>query len=232
MKKLFSNLQLHFFTDNSDLPATSAVIKEVMSNLDSFDLMPTFGNEFVQQTNETRKFVCMVTSDETFKVQFLSNDIFISAENYDLESFVTRSLQILDSLSKLYSQKRASRISILSTEAFESSISFYDSVFSKLFVDDSSIPFEWDNRVVRKIQSFEQLNSVEVVTRVLVQPPMRSIRKAAVDALVFDFDVNTEFENQNERFSLQNVKTEYQCILKVLMESQKAKFERIDIQNE
>ncbi|EJG1996840.1 hypothetical protein BS020_RS16490 [Vibrio parahaemolyticus] len=225
MKKLFSSLQLHFFTNNDDVPATSAVIKELMSNLDSFDLMPTFGNEFNHQTNESRKFACMVTSDESFKVQFLSGDIFISAENYDLEAFVKRSVQILESLAKLYPQKRAGRISILFTEAFIGSEELYNKAFTSLFTDNSKTPFEWDNRIVHKVNSFERLNSVEVVTRAVVQPTNSSMRH---DALVYDFDINTEFENQTARFALQNANEYYQKIFEHLSDIKANKYKRLE----
>lgn len=201
MKKIVFGINVNFFTDNKDISIEPHSISRYMDALSKFGLIPSFGSEFNPANNEKRNFLRMVSSDEAIQVNFGSGATNISIRDNDNIPSVCEFLELLfNELGRMTPHKKASRLSVITSSLVKGSSEEYDGVFANIFSPHDGGIFEWDYRVARKIN----LHGVEDGMN-LVSTCRRGMNGAVggdiVDSIVLDTDLNTQFENQTQRYS-------------------------------
>lgn len=204
MNQLHESNQLHFFTDNSDIPPEPHVVTELLTNLVKFKFMPTFGQAINALSGERKKFIVMITGDEKLRIEFQIDRIVISSEGKSLGSFFEQAKEIITTLAICYPTKKANRLSIINNSLYVGSNEEYNELYKKLFTYHEAEPFEWDNRIAEKknlLNSSESLNCVSTIRRSNVNAAFHNDNRP-FDAVIIESDINTIPESKNNRFEL------------------------------
>ncbi len=195
--------QAFFFCNNEDIGPTPPIISALLQALGKFNLIPTIGTEFIASTGAKRQFVIMVNSDESRRVEFLSNGISIQGQDTSADTFLNDVINFMESLQSVFPGKKSHRISLLSTRIFNGTVEQYEELYKQLFTFTQISPFEWDNRIVERKtlpNSGEMINSISSIRRCEVKIPQVN-NGQSIDSALFEIDSNTIPEHSNLRFS-------------------------------
>lgn len=202
MKCAQNNQQFNFFTNNSDVSISPMVISSFLTALSRFGLIPTFGQEFNAFTGERKQVLIMTNPEQTFKIEFPSHAVLISAADLSLNEFGVKVKDILGVLESLLPGKKANRLALISTSLFIGETEEYQSIYDKLFTYKDVTPFEWDNRIAQKINSPAvdvSLNHVSTIRRCFVSSVLINSGRE-VDSIMFEYDTNTTSEATDFRY--------------------------------
>lgn len=212
MNKVFDFQQINFFTDNSDVSATPHLIKGLLDVLGKYGLIPTFGQEINAMTGEQKQVVTMMEPSQSYRIEFLSGLIAVSAINLDNSVFTDCSIRILKDLKSIFPSKKANRLAYIQNKVFQSSPEYYKELYDKIFTYHSVEPFEWDSRIAIKknlAACDEIINSISNIRRGLFNFPISNVSafnplSTGIDCIGFEMDTNTVAENVNLRFDLES----------------------------
>lgn len=222
MNKLFDFQQINFFTDNSDVSATPHLIKALLDVLGKYGLIPTFGQEINAMTGEQKQVVTMMEPSQSYRIEFPGGLIAISAINLDNNIFADRSINILKDLKSIFPSKKANRLAYIQNKVFQGSPEYYKELYGKIFTYHSVDPFEWDSRIAIKkplAAHNEIINSISSIRRGIFNLPLSNMAafnpfSTGIDCIGFEMDTNTEVENGNIRFDLENCTSVLQELFK------------------
>ena len=219
--------QAFFFCNNEDVGPTPPIIGALLQALGKFNLIPTIGTEFVTSTGVKRQFVIMVNSDESRRVEFLSNGISIQGQGQGdaADAFLNDAINIMESLQSVFPGKKSNRVSLLNTRLFDGTPEQYDALYKQLFTYTQVSPFEWDNRIVERKHlplSGEEINSISSIRRCEITMPFVN-NGQSIDSALFEIDSNTVPEHTNLRFSFDDAIS----IWKELSENNQALIEQL-----
>lgn len=212
MNKVFDFQQINFFTDNSDVSATPHLIKGLLDVLGKYGLIPTFGQEINAMTGEQKQVVTMMEPSQSYRIEFPSGFIAISAINLDNSVFADRSISILKDLKSIFPSKKANRLAYIHNKVFQSSPEYYKELYDKIFTYHSVEPFEWDSRIAIKnhlAAHDEIINSISNIRRGMFNLPISNTAafnpfSTGIDCVSFEMDTNTVPENGSLRFDLES----------------------------
>ncbi|MBE8607924.1 hypothetical protein [Vibrio sp. OPT10] len=206
MNLLHQSHQAFFFCNNEDISPTPPIIGALLQALGRFNLIPTIGTEFIANTGTKRQFVIMVNSDESRRVEFLSNGISIQGQGTSADAFLHDVINFMESLQSVFPGKKSNRISLLNTRIFNGTPEQYDALYKNLFTFTQVSPFEWDNRIVEKKtlpNSSETINSISSIRRCEIKVPQLN-NGQSIDSALFEIDSNTVPEHSNLRFGFED----------------------------
>ena len=205
MNLLHENHQLHFFVNNADIEVNPDLIRAITEIFPDLNLAPTYGKEFNAISGEQKDILVLISADQSLRVEFPSHETMIFKEGGTADEFMGLSFRIVEGLSKLFPFKKGNRLSMLSTKFYEGSSEQYESLYSSLFTYNKAKPFEWDNRVVERLElpnSKEKMNSISIIRRVEARSPYFN-NGNGTDVIAFELDSNTIAQNRDNRFNLQ-----------------------------
>lgn len=203
---LHESHQLHFFVNNTDIESTPSLISAIKEQFPDFQLVPTYGKEFNPVSGDQKDILILVSSDHSLRIEFPSHEILILKEGGTQEEFKELSFEIVRGLSDLFRFKMGNRVSILSTKFYQGSKEQYEELYKSLFTYKQATPFEWDNRVVERLElpdSKESINSISAIRRIGVRSPHIN-NGNETDLIVFELDSNTAYQSAKNRFGLTN----------------------------
>ncbi|MGY8868870.1 MAG: hypothetical protein ACKVJE_00395 [Pseudomonadales bacterium] len=204
MNQLHESTQFHFFSDNSNIQPQPKLVTDLLTKLEDFELMPTYGQYLNAVSGEKRQFIILVSSDEKLRVEFQMDRIVINIEELTLNDAYSKTASLLSSLNDVFPDKTGNRLSIVSNRLFQGDSEDYSELYKSLFTYHQAEPFEWDNRIAERIQldgTDETLNCVSTIRRSNITAPFIFEGKP-FDAAVIELDINTIPQNSNHRFSL------------------------------
>lgn len=207
MNVLARNYGFNIFVDNNDVTTDIHWISNAMNAFSHLQLIPSFGNEFNPLTSAKKNFLRMVTPDESIQVNINNQVTNIAINKNESPEVIEKILQdVLFGLAKLFPDKIANRIAIVTSSLLVGSTDDYEHAFNAIHhpIKEEGILFEWDSRIAFKVnvEGVEKnMNAITVIRRgmhALINQPIQ-------DTLVVDTDLNTEHENQNFRFKYSDV---------------------------
>ena len=99
MKLDHQSHQLHFFSNNADIEASSLFISAMTHSLsEQLSVVPNTGREFEPIQGIQRDFLILTTPDGGVRIEFPSNEIVISKEGGSLDEFQELCVKILNSI--------------------------------------------------------------------------------------------------------------------------------------
>ncbi|EEC8207271.1 MULTISPECIES: hypothetical protein [Escherichia] len=202
MELLFQNYQASYFTNNSDVTATPPVLSMLLSNLAALSLLPMFGQELNALTGEKRQIVIMTSPDQNFRVEFPLGAIVFHGVGGSSEEFINKVKDIMKSLQSIFPNKKATRLSVINSYFYHDSQDNYSRLYRELFTHRNAEPFEWDNRIVERVNLKnlnESVNSGSTVRRCFIQTPLVN-NNHPTEVINFEVDTNTLAENNSLRF--------------------------------
>ena len=202
MELLFQNYQASYFTNNSDVTATPPVLSMLLSNLAALSLLPMFGQELNALTGEKRQIVIMTSPDQNFRVEFPLGAIVFHGVGGSSEEFINKVKDIMKSLQSIFPNKKATRLSVINSYFYHDSQDNYSRLYRELFTHRNVEPFEWDNRIVERVnlkKLNESVNSGSTVRRCFIQTPLVN-NNHPTEVINFEVDTNTLAENNSLRF--------------------------------
>ncbi|CAI1564053.1 Uncharacterised protein [Serratia marcescens] len=202
MERLFHGYQVNYFTSNNDVSATPPILGALLSQLSTMSLLPTFGQELNPMTGEKRKVVIMTDSNETFRIEFVSNTVIFQGGGENAEEFFNKVEMAMGILKNIFPEKKANRLAFLSSTFYRDSAAKYDELYKSLFTHHKANPIEWDNRIVERDfleDSGEETNFVSVIKRCMIRASFID-GGDQVDVINIEVDTNTIPENDTYRF--------------------------------
>ena len=209
MKQIIETYQYHFLSDNTDIEVTNENVSKIMSKFHRFGLIPSHGEEINPISKQFRKVLFLNNLEGTLRLEFGTNDIMIAGKNTSLTDFHSKVFDILDILKDLYPNKKASRLSVVSSSAYQASDAEFENLYKDLFTyKGASDLVEWDNRIVQRFsleKSQEIVNSISSIRR----GEMQLQGGVPFDVIGIDLDSNTIHQNTDKRFDYQAAKDVY-----------------------
>jgi hypothetical protein len=205
--------QAHFFTNNADLSATPSVMSTLLSGLNQFGVMPTYGHALNAMNGERKQYIIMITPDEGFRIEFAPEKILVVSESKSIEEFWAFTSGVFEKLGKIYPNKLSNRLSIVTADVYKSSEEHYLELYKKLFTYKDVKPFEWDNRIAQKVtlENSEICNDISIIKRGQVRMPMLNGGEL-MDVILSETDINTDPRTTNYRFKCSEVMQTFEAL--------------------
>jgi hypothetical protein len=180
---------------------------QMLKDLGSFNLMPTFGHMLNALNGERKQYINMVNAAQDLRIEFPMDRIIINQDGGNLNSFIEMVPQYLDALKAIFPDKLGYRMSVVTNKVYQGTIEEYNTLYRQLFTYKQATPFEWDNRIAEKkgLQSGEIINSTSAIRRCQLSTPKLNNGRIT-DAINCEIDVNTVPENRSNRFNLLDAK--------------------------
>jgi hypothetical protein len=219
MKKVMTSYQVNFFSKNMDVQADAVTITALMSALGGLGLIPTMGTEINAISSDKHTFPRMVSIDEKKQVNFNSEVIHINYlavnDDDDFSEIKAFCSAVFNSISTIYPNKKANRISVVKSTIYEvdddESTRVYELLFSKKI--NANNPIEWDYRVVDRCnEGKEATNEIAAIKKVVAGVPFYNSGRP-FSAISIDTDCNTIFENSDFRFTLSGCISDFDSLI-------------------
>lgn len=232
MLEIHSKYQAIFFTNASDIVPSPEIISNVLTMFRDMELLPSTFQELSGNSVAMQPRIQLNNSNNEWVILFGSNRILIeknptppSSRNMgEIEDFVGQAVDILLRISSHFKLK-GNRLSLISSGMFEQmSGELLGQIQTKLF---NNIPFynreppnEWNYRNASRWHGLkinditEPLNVISSINRVRGQFN-EPIGVTPFDRIEISFDINTESDNTDNRFSGDSLNEFFMYVIKL-----------------
>lgn len=212
------SFQIHVFMNTKEINASPESLMKLLNLYKDFNFLPSTMHELNGINPVPVLRPRMASPDNEWSVSILSERITID-RNYNgfpitMDAFLEKAIAITELFMRDF-DKKGKRISFISREILpdmnkEKIDSIYNIFTKPAGMHSDTSPFEWNLRTVRRLNfrvnnTIENVNFITNVGRQRGSIIQNDILND-VDRVYIEYDINTAGENENERFSTEDVK--------------------------